>query len=299
MATAQLIFLFGATQTHNQRLCKAVGIFLHFFLTAMFSWMLVEGWHLYLSLLKVFSSRKKTFLKRYYLLGYGLPSVILALSLTVFWDSYGTGKVCWVAEQIMVSLFLPPIAAILLANIVIMGMVIGVLLSPNRPPEKHKKEASKMAAIKQGLKASLILCLLLGVTWIFGFLQISADTLTITYLFVILNSFQGVFLFIFHCFLSQEVRNAYNKHVLRRERYFSSLSSTTIGGLRVPKADRPRKDRDQDLFSSSVSTAKAYNQENVFTVRRHGVLKLGSSDFPEDPNAQVKREWQEANEYTL
>lgn len=48
-----------------------MGIALHFFLTAMFSWMLVEGWHLYLALINVFCAQKKSLLKRYYVLGYG------------------------------------------------------------------------------------------------------------------------------------------------------------------------------------------------------------------------------------
>lgn len=48
-----------------------MGIALHFFLAAMFAWMLVEGWHLYLAIIKVLSTQKKSFLKRYYILGYG------------------------------------------------------------------------------------------------------------------------------------------------------------------------------------------------------------------------------------
>lgn len=48
-----------------------MGISLHFFLTAMFSWTLVEAWHLYLALVEVFCAQKKSLLKRYYILGYG------------------------------------------------------------------------------------------------------------------------------------------------------------------------------------------------------------------------------------
>lgn len=48
-----------------------MGIALHYFLTAMFSWMLVEGWHLYLAVIEVFSAQRRSLLKRYYVLGYG------------------------------------------------------------------------------------------------------------------------------------------------------------------------------------------------------------------------------------
>ena len=54
-----------------QMLCKAMGILLHFFLAGLFSWALVEGWHLYALLLQIFTEKKKCFRKRYYILGYG------------------------------------------------------------------------------------------------------------------------------------------------------------------------------------------------------------------------------------
>ena len=56
-----------------------MGIALHFFLTAMFSWMLVEGWHLYLALVEVFFAQKRSLLKRYYILGYGEPVLFLVV----------------------------------------------------------------------------------------------------------------------------------------------------------------------------------------------------------------------------
>lgn len=61
-----IVFLFF------QMLCRAIGILLHFFLTALFSWLLVEAWHLYALLVQTFTEQRKTdFRKRYYILGYG------------------------------------------------------------------------------------------------------------------------------------------------------------------------------------------------------------------------------------
>ena len=47
----------------------AMAICLHFFLMGMFCWMLVEGIHLYLLLVKVFQSRSH--LKKYIAIGWG------------------------------------------------------------------------------------------------------------------------------------------------------------------------------------------------------------------------------------
>lgn len=50
-----------------------------------------------------------------------------------------------------------------------------------------------------------MLVVLLGLTWVFGFLYVSADGIIMAYIFTILNSLQGVFIFIFHCIGNEKV----------------------------------------------------------------------------------------------
>ena len=45
-----------------------------------------------------------------------------------------------------------------------------------------------------------------GLTWLFGIFGFSADAVAAMYIFVIMNSSQGLLIFIFHCALNQEVR---------------------------------------------------------------------------------------------
>lgn len=49
------------------------------------------------------------------------------------------------------------------------------------------------------------LCVL-GTMWIFGCFQFEESTLAMSYLFTILNSLQGVLVFLMHCLLSKQVR---------------------------------------------------------------------------------------------
>lgn len=63
---------------------------------------------------------------------------------------------------------------------------------------------------RMSLKAAAVLLPLLGLTWIFGFLAVNAPgtetvSYVFTYLFTIVNSCQGVLLFIFHCLLNVDV----------------------------------------------------------------------------------------------
>ncbi|XP_026120723.1 CD97 antigen-like, partial [Carassius auratus] len=66
----------------------------------------------------------------------------------------------------------------------------------------HKIRSFTVTAVAQ-------LCVL-GGTWVFGFFLFQEDgTEVMLYLFTILNSLQGAFIFIMHCLLSKPVRTEY------------------------------------------------------------------------------------------
>ena len=68
---------------------------------------------------------------------------------------------------------------------------------------QDKKQIEK---VKAGIKASVVILPLLGLTWLFGLLGFSSDTIAVKYIFATLNSLQGLMIFIFHCALNKEVR---------------------------------------------------------------------------------------------
>ncbi|XP_022348507.1 adhesion G protein-coupled receptor E2-like [Enhydra lutris kenyoni] len=51
--------------------------------------------------------------------------------------------------------------------------------------------------------------LILGCTWCLGILQVGPAAHVMAYLFTIINSLQGVFIFLVYCILSQQVREQY------------------------------------------------------------------------------------------
>ena len=55
------------------------------------------------------------------------------------------------------------------------------------------------------LNSSLVLAFLLGLTWTFGLLYLNEQTIVMAYAFTILNSLQGLFIFIFHCLQNDKV----------------------------------------------------------------------------------------------
>ncbi|CAM9126340.1 unnamed protein product, partial [Lampetra planeri] len=80
------------------------------------------------------------------------------------------------------------------------------------------------------LGCASLLCLL-GLTWTFGLLFVSRGSLPLAYLFTILNSAQGVFIFTFHCLMQKKVRKEYARFLSRfcpgLARLGDSFTSTT------------------------------------------------------------------------
>jgi len=55
------------------------------------------------------------------------------------------------------------------------------------------------------LKGACVLVVLLGLTWLFGLFYIDTQSLFMAYVFTTLNSLQGLFVFVFHCLMSDKV----------------------------------------------------------------------------------------------
>lgn len=72
--------------------CAVFAALLHFFFLAAFTWMFLEGVQLYIMLVEVFESEHSR--RRYfYMVGYGVPALIVAVSAAVDYRSYGTDRV--------------------------------------------------------------------------------------------------------------------------------------------------------------------------------------------------------------
>lgn len=62
--------------------CSAVAVCLHYFFLSAFMWMSVEGYHLYSLVVRVFDTHKDKMVT-YYVIGYGIPFLIVLLVYSV------------------------------------------------------------------------------------------------------------------------------------------------------------------------------------------------------------------------
>ncbi|XP_061079240.1 adhesion G protein-coupled receptor E3-like [Conger conger] len=205
-----LLFLVGVSRTENAVACAVIAGMLHFLFLSSFVWMLLETLQLFMlvrSLSKVQVIQKEGLRALYLLLmGYGAPLVVVGVSAAVYSDGYGSKGACWLQnEKNFRWSFIGPVAAILALNLVSFCVVIWSLLPTLANMKSDVSQSRDTRLIIFKIVAQF---LILGCTWILGFFQ---RTSMLKYLFVILNSQQGTFIFIVHCLLNKEVREEYRR----------------------------------------------------------------------------------------
>ncbi|XP_069051988.1 adhesion G protein-coupled receptor E5 isoform X2 [Lepisosteus oculatus] len=225
---ADLVFLAGISRTQNKGGCALVAGLLHFFFLASFCWMCLEGIQLYRMVVLVFH----TTLHRLHMLafGYGIPLVIVVISAISYPGGYGTDRHCWLAlDRGLIWSFFGPVCVIIMINAFFFMITVWKLalkFSSLNPDLSNLKKIKKFT-----ITAVAQLCIL-GSMWIFGCFQFEENTIVMSYLFTILNSIQGVLIFVMHCLLSKPVRDEYRKFlppVCRTEKKpkYSEFSSST------------------------------------------------------------------------
>nr|XP_009664965.1 PREDICTED: probable G-protein coupled receptor 133 isoform X2 [Struthio camelus australis] len=222
---AQILLLISFQFSPGTVPCKVLAILLHFFFLSAFAWMLVEGFHLYSMVIKVFGSEESKHLY-YYGIGWGCPLVICIISAASAIDSYGESNNCWLSlENGAIWAFVAPALLVILVNI---GILIAVTRVISRISADNYKVHGDANAFKLTAKAVAVLLPILGSSWIFGVLAVNDHALVFQYMFAVFNSLQGFFIFLFHCLLNSEVRAAF-KHKTK----VWSLTSSSIRNVNV------------------------------------------------------------------
>ncbi|XP_065166417.1 latrophilin Cirl isoform X6 [Atheta coriaria] len=226
---AEVLFLAGIGRTENQIACGVIAAVLQYIFLCAFMWMFFEGFHLYVMLIEVFETEKSR-IKWYYLIAYGLPMLIVGISGTLFPQGYGSDRYCWLrSDNYIIYTFIGPVSIVLVLNVIFLMMAIVKMCRHANPTVAMKnKEHSRLASTSgkeenalqskfpfhlTWLKGAIILIFLLGLTWTFGFLYLNKETVVMAYIFAILNSLQGFFIFVFHCVQNEKVRKEYPRFI--------------------------------------------------------------------------------------
>ena len=233
---AQVMFLISSFgQLNNDSVgCKLVGLLTHFFWLAAVFWMNICTFHVF----RVFTGIKalsvdsdiKLFVM-YSVYASALPVCLVVINVVVSLISsdgteFGYGKsTCYISSEKMVGLtFGVPVGFVIISNFIMFAFFIYKIKTAPSVSKDVKNERNDIIIFAK-------LSTLTGFTWIFGFIYSWTDIEVFSYLFIILNATQGVFLFLsFVC----------NKRVLSmyRKRSFGVTSSSEAYRSRITESTK-------------------------------------------------------------
>ncbi|XP_031430555.1 adhesion G protein-coupled receptor L2 isoform X12 [Clupea harengus] len=281
---AELIFLIGIDMTEPRIGCSIIAGILHFFFLASFGWMCLEGVQLYLMVVEVFESEYSR-KKYYYVSGYLFPTIVVIVSAAVDYRSYGTDEACWLrVDNHFIWSFIGPVTFIIMLNLIFLVITMYKMV---KHTTSLKPDSSRLENIKSWVLGGFALLFLLVLTWSFGLFFIHESSVVMAYLFTIFNTFQGMFIFIFHCLLQKKVRKEYSKcfrHTyccggLPAENSHSSTktattrtsarySSGTQSRIRRMWNDTVRKQSESSFISGDINSTSTLNQGHSLSNKR-------------------------------
>uniref|UniRef100_A0A673AJF7 Adhesion G protein-coupled receptor L3.1 n=1 Tax=Sphaeramia orbicularis TaxID=375764 RepID=A0A673AJF7_9TELE len=281
---AESLFLVGINRADQPIACAVFAALLHFFFLAAFTWMFLEGVQLYIMLVEVFESEHSR-TKYFYLAGYGVPAVIVAVSAAVDYRSYGTDRVCWLRlDTYFIWSFIGPATLIIMLNVIFLGIALYKMFHHTAI---LKPDSGCLDNIKSWVIGAIALLCLLGLTWAFGLMYINESTVIMAYLFTIFNSLQGMFIFIFHCILQKKVRKEYGKCLRTHCCSGKSVETSISSSSKTTTSRTPGRYSTGSQVSLPACTPGRYSTSRIRRMWNDTVRKQESSFITGDINSSA------------
>ncbi|XP_057195401.1 adhesion G-protein coupled receptor G2 isoform X2 [Triplophysa rosa] len=204
-----------AATINQDGVCVFVAVAIHYSLLCCFTWMAIEALHLYLLLVRVFNIYIQHYMAKLSLIGWGVPAVVVVGLLIPFAtkpfygtkempfsDSGSSSKICWITEAyINYAVNISYLTLLFLFNTGILITVSKKICLLRKVDNRHHK----MPAWKDVGTVLGLMCLL-GTTWGLVFFTSGYTNLPVLYLFCILNSLQGFYIFVWMCVTAKKNR---------------------------------------------------------------------------------------------
>ncbi|XP_024912612.1 adhesion G-protein coupled receptor G2-like [Cynoglossus semilaevis] len=188
----------------NSVACQIMGAAMHYFLLATFTWFAVHAFHLCLHVYTQGIDQISRYLLKVSIPSWGIPSVVVIVLLAT--GKYGeqvisadvgaqTVTMCWLTNNdvhliVNVGYYSLVFLFTFTTFIIILTWVVCI--------RKTKTEHSQVNRSGVDIVTIMGLCCMMGITWGFAFFAYGAARMVFYYVFTVLNSFQGFFLFIYY-----------------------------------------------------------------------------------------------------
>ncbi|KAI4902154.1 hypothetical protein NFI96_018582 [Prochilodus magdalenae] len=182
------------TNTNATAGCITIAAVMHFSLLATFTWFFIQGLHFYLTL-TAFNMNNRRFKASMLALGWGFPALVVIVIAASRTYTYLTNvQMCWITNiYIHYIINVGYYALIFIFTLVVLIMITRKITKTSIIRTKRKK-----------ITAIFGLTVLLGLTWGVAFFSYGAMAIPSYYIFTILNSFQGFFLFLYYYYFRND-----------------------------------------------------------------------------------------------
>uniref|UniRef100_UPI00398E5E99 adhesion G protein-coupled receptor D2 n=1 Tax=Pristiophorus japonicus TaxID=55135 RepID=UPI00398E5E99 len=294
LVAAEALLVASESARTNRVACSVVTAMLHLLFMAAFAWMLVEGILLWSKVVTVNISEERR-MKYYYLIGWGFPVFIVAVTLATAGDKYIADNHCWLNVQSeIIWAFVGPVLFTLTINTFVLCRVVMITVASSQRRSMMLASDSSLAQrvysrTWAAIKPVVILLPILGLTWFCGVLV--HLNIVLAYIFVVLNSFQGLYIFLVYAVYNSEVRNAIKrmkekKKALSFTNCTSSRPSSCLASpkmttsLDVGKCCIPAPDK-----STSKSAQRGSTKKSAFS--EEGVMSFSANVAPDKKEIQL------------
>ncbi|KAI7800210.1 putative G-protein coupled receptor 64 [Triplophysa rosa] len=186
--------------------CRVMAGFMHYCMLASFTWFAVEAFHLCLQMAKP-TVTIDHYITKISVVGWVPPALVVTFMYflgkygekTIQTETSNNGTMCWINDPVVhygvnIGYYCFVFIFTLSTFIVILRWIC--MLRQKRWNKMEKINGSKTGT--SDVVTVMGLCCMLGLTWSFSFFSFGALRVPSYYIFTILNSFQGFFLFIYY-----------------------------------------------------------------------------------------------------
>ncbi|KAG8200336.1 hypothetical protein JTE90_028518 [Oedothorax gibbosus] len=284
LTAMQITFILGQRDGVIGNECKIVAWILHFELLACFMWMNVMAYDLYKTfgtktiMNNIRSTRK--YLPRYMAYAYGIPLIFVVITSLLdhfledsrFAPHYGMQNICWITSKHSAAAFFAlPLATIMCINSGFFMYTIYSIRSVKHVLYMADEKSKQRGKSDVFLYARM--ALVIGLTWALAFAaayskQDSVTGKILTYLFIIFNTLQGLFLFcVFVC--NRRVYALYREALHKLSKKMSNNSSNEKCMRTFPRlTNAMHRTVSSDTVVSIVSSSSSCSSDsNLQTIK--------------------------------
>ncbi|XP_038051791.1 uncharacterized protein LOC119724692 [Patiria miniata] len=202
---AQLFFQLIGVGAQHPAACTAVAVLTHYLFLVSVMWTGVLAFNLN----RTFAVQSRIQHSKHYallvpvLFAWGVPLLIILPCLILhlcdctaipLW--YGD-SVCWIGNgYVAIAVFGVPIGIVIFTNTILFAFTVRGIWRTKRATEAVRGDKSKAQQAKEELAIYIKISSLMGFTWISGFAAAISDVVALWYVFIVLNSCQGLLIFL-------------------------------------------------------------------------------------------------------